>query len=121
MRRKGFGALVLSAEEYQPPARAFPGVRVKHAPLDDHYDPLTPREWDCIISAANFVAHNVRRGRRTLVTCQAGLNRSGIITAMAVCLLTGMSGREAVELVQSRRPDALCNSSFVYHIENVMM
>jgi protein-tyrosine phosphatase len=111
--RNGFEALVLSAEEYQPPRHAFPGVRVMHAPLDDHYDH--------IIRAANFVVHNVSRGRRTLVTCQAGLNRSGIITALAVCLLTGASGRQAVDLVQRRRPDALSNSNFVYHIESVMV
>lgn len=119
--RNGFDALVLTAEEFQPPAQAFPGVRVMHCPLDDHYDPLTPHEWNLIIRGANFVAHNVRRGRRVLVTCQQGLNRSGIITAMAVCLLTGVSGRDAVRLVQRRRPDALCNSNFVYHIEGVMV
>jgi protein-tyrosine phosphatase len=119
--RNGFKALVLSAEEYQPPRHAFPGVRVMHAPLDDHYDPITVEEWDHIIRAANFVVHNVSRGRRTLVTCQAGLNRSGIITALAVCLLTGASGRQAVDLVQRRRPDALSNSNFVYHIESVMV
>jgi protein-tyrosine phosphatase len=119
--RNGFEALVLAAEEYQPPAHAFPGARVMHAPLDDHYDPLTAEEWEHIIRAANFAAHHVRSGRRTLVTCQAGLNRSGIITALAVCLLTGASGREAVDLIQRRRPDALCNSNFVYHIETVMV
>jgi protein-tyrosine phosphatase len=96
-------------------------VRVMHASLDDHYDPLTPEEWEHIIRAANFAAHHVMRGRRTLVTCQAGLNRSGIITALAVCLLTDMNGREAVELVQRRRPDALCNTNFVYHVESVMV
>jgi protein-tyrosine phosphatase len=118
--RDGFQALVLAAEELQLPGKLFPGVRVAHAPLDDHYDPLTAHEWDVIISAANFVAHNVKRGRRTLVTCQAGLNRSGIITAMAVCLLTGAGGFDAVELVKKRRPDALNNTNFVYHVESVM-
>lgn len=118
--RSGFKALVLSAEEYQPPARKFPGVRVMHAPLDDHYRPLNAREWEHIIRAANFAASQVKRGNRTLITCQAGLNRSGIITALTVCLLTGASGREAVEHVRNMRPDALCNENFAYHIENVM-
>lgn len=119
--RHGFQALVLAAEEHQPPARGFPGVRVMHAPLDDHYEPIGADEWEHIIRAANFAVGNVSCGRRTLITCQAGLNRSGIITALTVCLLTGMSGREAVSLVQRRRPDALCNHSFVHHIESVMV
>lgn len=119
--RAGFQALVLAADEYQPPARAFPGVAVMHAPLDDHYDPLTAEEWERIISAARFAAYNVSLGRRTLITCQAGLNRSGIITALTVCFLTGTSGEDAVRLIQRRRPDALCNSNFVDHIETVLV
>lgn len=116
----GYKALVLAAEEFQPPGHRFPGVRVRHAPLDDHLEPLTTTEWETIISAANFVVHNVEHGRKTLVTCYAGINRSGIITAMAVCLLTGVTGKQAVAHVRDKRPNALSNKSFAYHIESVM-
>ena len=117
VRRDGFRALVLAAEEYQPPSVAFPGVSVMHAPLDDHYDPLTAAEWERIIRAASFVSYHVSHGHRTLVTCQAGLNRSGIITALAICFLTDATGRQAIQRVQQRRPDALRNENFVDHIE----
>lgn len=119
--RNGFQAIVLSAEEYQPEGRFFRGVDVMHAPLDDHHEPLTTGEWDTIIRAAEFAGGNVMLGRRVLVTCQAGLNRSGIITAVTVCMLTGLTGSGAVRLVQMRRPGALKNQSFANHIKAVMV
>lgn len=121
LAKKGIEALVLAAEEYQPASRLFPGVRVEHAPLDDHGRPLSEAEWCIIIRGASFAAHNVLRGRRTLVTCRMGINRSGIITAMAVCLVTGCTGREAVALVRDKRPGALINTSFARHVESVMI
>ena len=116
LRRLGVRALVLAAEEYQPPASRFPGLRVFHAPLDDHRRPLSKAEWNRILGAAKFAARNVLDGRRTLVTCAAGLNRSGIISAGTVSFLTGLSGSDAVELVQSRRDWALCNESFAWQV-----
>ena len=116
LRRAGVRALVLAAEEHQPSARRFPGVWVLHAPLDDHQRPLSKTEWGRILGAAQFAARNVLDGRRTLVTCAAGLNRSGIIDACTVSFLTGLSGAEAVELVQFRRDWALSNDSFAWQV-----
>jgi protein-tyrosine phosphatase len=120
LRRRGFEALVLAAEEHQPPAECFRHMRVHHAPLDDHLQPLTAEEWDRIIDASMFAYKNVMLGRKTLVTCQMGINRSGIITAMTVCQLAGVSGRAAVDLIQRQRPGALLNTSFVRQIERAM-
>lgn len=121
LRRAGFDALVLAAEEFQPPSSSFPGVRVHHAPLDDHLNPLTSKEWATIIGAANFAVHQAKRGRKVLITCHAGINRSGIITALTVSLLYGCTGKKAVALIKERRPGALRNTSFVHHIESVMV
>jgi hypothetical protein len=63
---------------------------------------------------AVMVAHiNVCRKRAlTLVHCQAGLNRSGLLTALAL-KAGGMSGRGAVDLLRKRRCSAvLCNRTF---------
>ena len=52
------------------------------------------------------------RGKRVLIRCQAGWNRSGLITAL-VLLLEGYSPDEAIDLIRQRRsPHALCNSYF---------
>lgn len=47
-----------------------------------------------------------------LVHCQAGLNRSGVVSAL-VLIERGHSPREAVDLLRARRsPAVLCNESF---------
>ncbi len=108
----GFDALVLCAEEYQPPARDFPGLSVHHVPLDDHKYVISDAEWLRIIGGAEFAMSNIHIGRRVLVTCQQGWNRSGIVNAVAVMLLTGCDAGQAVRHLRRKRPDALANKSF---------
>ena len=48
----------------------------------------------------------------TLVHCQAGLNRSGLVTALAL-ILSGMAPVDAIALLRkSRCPAVLCNKAF---------
>lgn len=48
----------------------------------------------------------------TLVHCQAGLNRSGLLTALTL-KAGGMSGADAVALLREKRsPAVLCNKTF---------
>ncbi len=48
----------------------------------------------------------------TLIHCQAGLNRSNLIAA-TVLMLDGATGREAIDLLRSKRgPAVLCNPAF---------
>lgn len=48
----------------------------------------------------------------TLVHCQAGLNRSALITGLAL-VLGGMTGQEAIALLREKRsPAVLCNEAF---------
>lgn len=59
------------------------------------------------------VAHtDWKRGKKVLVRCQAGWNRSGLITAL-VLIRDGMDAREAINLIREKRSQwALCNKSF---------
>lgn len=51
-------------------------------------------------------------GERVLIRCQAGVNRSGLVTAL-VLMLQGMSAEEAIALLRERRsPVVLSNSYF---------
>lgn len=111
VRRCGFDALVLAAREYQPPAVEFPGVVVVHAPIDDAV--LTRDEWRTAKHAAVRVERLVRSGARVLITCAMGRNRSGLITALALKLLTRKRNDEIVALIRACRAGALTNQTFV--------
>ena len=54
-----------------------------------------------------------KAGKRVLVRCQAGLNRSGLLMAL-VLIRDGHTPEQAVELIRQNRGEiALCNDIFV--------
>ena len=60
-----------------------------------------------------FEAHaDWKAGKRVLIRCQAGLNRSGLVMAL-VLIRDGHTPEEAIELIRQQRGDiALCNRIF---------
>jgi hypothetical protein len=118
LKKLGFDRVVLAAMEYQPEGRLFEGVRVQHCPLDDSLN-LSREEASRAEQCAQSVARGIRRGENILVTCMAGRNRSGLVTALTLRELTGMTGAQAVAIVQSKRPNALTNPHFVTLLERL--
>ncbi len=112
LAKRGFDVLVLCAEENQH-NELYVGLNVICAPGEDDERPhRMERYLSSWILAAQRVAQQVNAGKKVLVTCMAGLNRSGMVTAMALHLLTGWSGADCVEHVQGCRAMALCNDTF---------
>lgn len=101
-----FDVIVLTADEYQPDAGMFPGVRVRHFPFDDSGQP-TDRDLATAWDAAETVARYLRRGMRVLVTCRMGRNRSALVAALALYLVTEAPGEDILALVRDRRTDAV--------------
>jgi protein-tyrosine phosphatase len=110
----GIDTIVLTALEYQPPAALFPGIEVLHAPLDDA--PNRKMTWDEITiatKAADRVARRLRAGKRILVSCALGLNRSALVAALALHEVYGMSADEIIKrLRQERGAWSLSNPNF---------
>ena len=113
-----FDVLVLCAEEYQPSSRNFPGLTVVHAGFDDGPG-LDGRQEKIVEGAATIVRKELDKGKRVLVTCAQGRNRSGLVASLAL-MLPGrwptpscLSGREVIGLMKGRRgPGALTNEYF---------
>jgi protein-tyrosine phosphatase len=86
-------------------------------PMDDgdHVDPK-------VRDLAAFVASLVHSGRRVLVHCTEGLNRSGVVVGRTLMHM-GMTTTEAIELVRRRRGpsidgfSALGNRAYVRWLE----
>jgi hypothetical protein len=119
----GFSVLVLCAEEYQPSRSGFPGLKyVLHCPLDDA-DP-SAAEVDRAMITAMSVADLYESGEDILVTCIAGRNRSGLVAALALHMITKRPMIDIVAHIQRTRQDpsgmpALTNPHFVALLRHV--
>jgi hypothetical protein len=71
-----------------------------------------------IHAIADWVYDEWKSGKKVLVRCQQGWNRSGLITTL-VLLKDGYSAQEAIDLIRARRsPYALCNQNFVEYLRS---
>ncbi|MFF2542134.1 protein phosphatase [Kitasatospora sp. NPDC058063] len=94
-----------------------PAPGVEHVLREVPDAPLSPGQLLAVQEAAELTEAAVRRGRRTLVRCHSGYNRSGLVVAQALIGLGHESG-EAVRLVRERRsPWALNNPVFVDYLD----
>jgi len=117
VRQSGFHVLVFCAREIQPyiGPDQLRGLRVLYVPMNDSMaEPMTDDEWKAAQSAGQEVARLTAGGARALTTCAMGLNRSGVVNAVALHYRFGVSGRDAIARVRTMRgANALYNPSFV--------
>ena len=115
----GFRGLCLCAEEHQPRPELFPGLDVVvSVPLRD--DMPTSEETAAALVASNLVASVVASGRKVLITCNMGYNRSGLVTALTLMRLRpGDSTDEIVAGIRASRPTALSNEFFVDYLKSI--
>jgi protein-tyrosine phosphatase len=104
-----FDVIVLAAQEYQRSYQAPPGRKVMYVPLDDGPKP-DAIERARIHAAAREIAEYVRAGRRVLVTCWQGRNRSGVLAGLALVEL-GLPPHRAIRRIRSYR-NGLTNNYF---------
>ena len=65
-----------------------------------------------LFKTARYAYNEWSEGKRVLIRCQAGWNRSGLITAL-VLMLHGVDAKAAIELIRNKRSShALCNPEF---------
>jgi len=115
---RSFDCLVLAAMEYQLDPCFFRGAEVLAAPLNDDGSPITRGEMATAVTAAGRVIARLKAGRRVLVTCHMGRNRSGLIAALALCMGPARkSSEEAIAAVRAARgPAALSNGYFTWFL-----
>ncbi|MFJ3789789.1 protein phosphatase [Kitasatospora sp. NPDC090091] len=93
-----------------------PAPGVEHLVREVPDGPLSAGQLLAVGEAATHTAEAVRQGRRVLVRCHSGYNRSGLVVAQALVEL-GHPADRAVELIRERRsPWALNNRLFVEYL-----
>jgi protein-tyrosine phosphatase len=63
----------------------------------------------------NFGAMLIGEGHKVLSHCGLGLNRSALVAGI-ILVSMGMKGKEAVELIRTKRPGALFNPTFAKYL-----
>ena len=77
---------------------------------------LAQEDAERLDELAALVAARLDEGRTVLVRCQAGLNRSSLVAALAL-VRRGRTPQEAIDAVrEARSPNCLFNRSFVAHL-----
>jgi protein-tyrosine phosphatase len=111
---KDFDCLILSAIEFQPPDHYYKGLDIHRALINDDGSPMTFKEMQYAIRAASYTIKKLNEGKRVLVTCWQGRNRSGIITALVLTFGYGKTPTESINMIRdSRGSGALGNDQFV--------
>ncbi len=111
-----FDTIVLCAQEIQPD-RADIGFRkqIIRVPLPDNA--LTTDELRRALAGARHVAIALQEGKRVLVTCRAGWNRSAFVASLGLGIVSRLRPEEIIAMMRARRHEnALHNQHFVEYI-----
>jgi hypothetical protein len=93
-----------------------PNVGVEHHCVEVPDAPLTADQIESLYRLAEVATEAVDSGRRVLVRCHSGYNRSGLVVAQALIGL-GYGTEDAIFLIRYRRSRwALNNSLFVDYL-----
>lgn len=92
------------------------GIIYLHYPFED--GPL-PRDIARLNWFADGLATAVECGWPVLSHCGAGLNRSGLVSALIVRRVLNITGAKAVRVVRAARPWALSNQNFAAYLETL--
>lgn len=113
LKEKGFDYIVFCARELQPSNIPYndEGINVVYAPNDD-VSQISVEQLQTALKTAEFVAKLIRDGKKVLVTCAMGHNRSGLVTALSLCHLTDFSAGRIISLIKNSRLGAMRNKYF---------
>lgn len=126
LSRAGMRAMVVCAAEICPGLTrdSYPDVVVHRCPLFDEHCTVTETMWSEIESAAHFVKRCVNgdvvanKSIPVLIACQQGKNRSALVTAAALHLLTNCSGQRAYEILKAASPRTFSNPYFTAAVQS---
>lgn len=103
--------IVLCAAEYQPEKFPHFDGRLVRAPIPD--DALSSDELRRALAGGGQVADALTGGKRVLVTCAAGINRSALVAALGLGRVTKATADELITLMRLKRhKDCLYNPHF---------
>jgi len=100
-----------------PPLNHHQGAEKIYCPNWDSIVAQDSLEYAEILSRASLAADQavarMQEKKNVLITCSAGINRSSLVTCLALKKLTGRDGEDVIALIRAKRPGTLSNPTFV--------
>lgn len=116
LQRGGFTVVsLISSEPFG--IRDALGASYEHLPCFDR--PLDLKNQGLLDNAVDAVVLRWLDGQKLLVHCWGGNNRAGYVVTLAYRIITRCSGEDAVNHLQSLRPNALHNESFAAYLRGL--
>lgn len=78
------------------------------------------KDDDLLDKLATHLLQRILEGHKVLVHCNAGRNRSSLLSALIVRKYFKISGLEALNYVRERRPEAVANPHFEKYLEGLL-
>jgi hypothetical protein len=91
------------------------GPTYKHLPIPDGL----LHNGEALLGISAGLAREITAGGSVLTMCNAGRNRSGLLSALIVRELTGLPGAAAMAVVRHHRPNAIANPNFERFLEGL--
>ena len=77
------------------------------------------KDPDILNRLADRLVQRIMEGKKVLIHCNAGRNRSGLLSALVVRRYYHISGQEALNYVRGKRPRAIANPHFESYLEGL--
>ena len=111
LRAGGFRA-VINLSEFPCDFRALEGAGIdaRWVPLPTDVPPTEKAKARCVEElpkAYEFLASQIARGRKVLIHCHAGRDRTGMLMALHMSLVHKVPAEEAIRRVREVRPTAI--------------
>lgn len=124
LRAGGFDS-VLNLSQYEPCSAEFvnAGLEVTWVPLPTTVPPDQAAEQACfelLPVAHQFLSDQLKSGRRVLVHCVVGRDRTGMLLAYHIARSRGLPAATAIEHVREVRPNALAAAGWERMAERVI-
>ena len=114
LRSRGYERLLLidlfgiDAERIPPDEVAYVRWPIEDGPVPD---------LGILAGIEMLAARMIESGGVVVTMCSMGLNRSGLISAVILCRVRSLRGREALAFVRSKNANALRNDDFIRYLE----
>jgi len=109
--------LVIYAAAECPPLNHHLGADLQHHPNQDMMVPFNSEFYTALLenakSAVPAVVSAVKEGKNVLVTCSQGINRSSLVTGLAIKELTDLKPWDIINLIKEKREGTLTNGTFM--------